>query len=93
MTEAINFSKVEALRKHFQLTKHQFSELMGVTRMTYHGWLNGKQPKEQNAEVAKTAIKKLLGLYKEERWPTVEALQATSGQRYEMLLEELEKEE
>ena len=44
----LNFKKVEALRKHMLLTTSNMAELLGISRMTYYGWVKGKPVRAKN---------------------------------------------
>jgi len=48
MTKPLDFTKVEALRKHMLLTTRDMAELLGVSRMTYYGWVSGKPMRKTN---------------------------------------------
>ena len=44
----LDFSKVEALRRHMLLTTSDMAEVFGVSRMTYYGWVKGKPLRKAN---------------------------------------------
>jgi DNA-binding XRE family transcriptional regulator len=56
----LDFSKVEALRKHMLLTTLDMSELLGVSRMTYYGWVRGKKIRQSNDQSVRAMLRKLL---------------------------------
>jgi hypothetical protein len=85
-----DFTRVEALRKHMLLTTKDMSELLGVSRMTYYGWVNGKSIRKSNEESVKTMLRKLLTIMTEYGWPMPEIIAADQKQR-KARLEELLK--
>lgn len=85
-----DFTRVEALRKHMLLTTKDMSELLGVSRMTYYGWVNGKSIRKSNEESVKTMLRKLLTIMTEHGWPMPEIIAADQKQR-KARLEELLK--
>jgi DNA-binding XRE family transcriptional regulator len=83
----LEFSKVEALRKHMLLTSLDMAGLLGVTRMTYYGWVRGKPMRPTNDEAVRVMLRKLLAVMTEHGWPTAEVIAATRKQRMERLRE------
>lgn len=90
-TNSLDFSKVEALRKHMLLTAAQMAELFGVSRVTYYSWVKGKPIRSANEQKVKAMLKKLLVVITEYNWPTPEIVAATPQQRMEALLKLLNK--
>lgn len=84
---ALDFTKVEALRKHMLLTVQDMSELLGVSRMTYYGWMRGKPMRKSNDVIVRTMLKRLLAIMTEHSWPMPEVIAADQKQRKERLLE------
>lgn len=82
---AIDFTKVEALRKHMLLTVQDMSDLFGVTRATYYGWLRGKPIRKSNDTNVRVMLKRLLGVMTEHSWPMPEVIAADQKQRKERL--------
>lgn len=80
-----DFSRVEALRKHMLLTTRDMSELLGVSRMTYYGWVNGKSIRKSNEESVKTMLRKLLAIMTEHGWPMPEVIASDQKQRRQRL--------
>lgn len=64
------FVKIESLRKHMLLNVSQFTELLGVSRMSYYGWLKGKAIRKSNEDKVKKVVKNLLVVMKDHNWPT-----------------------
>jgi hypothetical protein len=82
----LDFTKVEALRRHMLLTTQDMSELLGVSRMTYYGWVKGKPLRKSNDEAVRTMLKRLLAVMTEHGWPMPEVIAATQQQRKERLV-------
>ena len=68
---ALDFKKVEALRRHMLLTTSNMAELLGVSRMTYYGWVKGKPVRKKNDERVRDMLRKLL-VTMENGWPMPE---------------------
>lgn len=83
----LDFAKVEALRKHMLLTTSDMSELLGVSRMTYYGWVRGKPLRKSNDEAVRVMLKRLLAVVTDYGWPMPEVIAADQKQRKERLLE------
>ena len=81
----LDFSKVEALRKHMLLTTLDMSELLGVSRMTYYGWVKGKPLRKTNDESVRTMLRKLLAVMTQHGWPMPEVIASDQKQRKERL--------
>lgn len=82
----LDFAKVEALRKHMLLTAQDMSELLGVSRMTYYGWVRGKALRKANDEVVRAMLKRLLAVMTDHGWPMPEVIAASQKQRKERLV-------
>ena len=61
-TPPLDFKKVEALRKHMLLTTGNMAELLGVSRMTYYGWVKGKPVRKKNEDKVRGILRKLLSI-------------------------------
>jgi DNA-binding transcriptional regulator YiaG len=85
--KALDFAKVETLRKHMLLTTSDMAELLGVSRMTYYGWVKGKPLRKSNDEVVRSVLKRLLAVMTDHGWPMPEVIAADQKQRKERLLE------
>jgi len=85
----LDFSRVEALRKHMLLTVSDMSELLGVSRMTYYAWVRGKPLRKSNDEAVRAMLKRLLAVMRDYGWPTPEVIASDQKQRKERLLEVL----
>jgi DNA-binding XRE family transcriptional regulator len=83
----LDFDKIEALRKHMLLTRRDMAALLGVTRMTYYGWVKGRPVRASNDVAVRQALKKLLGAMSDHGWPTPDVIAATREQRMERLHE------
>jgi DNA-binding XRE family transcriptional regulator len=87
----LDFAKVEALRKHMLLTTQDMSSLLGVSRMTYYGWVRGKPVRNTNIEYVKGMLKKLLAIMTDYQWPQPEVIVMEQKQRKQRLVELLEQ--
>lgn len=87
----IDFTRVEALRKHMLLTVKDMSELLGVSRMTYYGWINGKPIRKSNDETVRKMLKRLLAVMTDHGWPMPEVIASSQKERKERLVEILEQ--
>lgn len=83
----LDFIKVEALRKHMLLTTSDMSELLGVSRMTYYGWVKGKALRESNDKAVRAMLKRLLSAMTDHGWPMPEVIAADQKRRKKRLLE------
>jgi DNA-binding XRE family transcriptional regulator len=81
----IDFTKVEALRKHMMLTTNDMASLFGVSRMTYYGWVRGKVLRKTNDEIVRIVLKQLLSIMVEDKWPTPDVIAMEQKQRKERL--------
>lgn len=86
-TNRLDFAKVEALRKHMLLTVQDISDLFGVTRATYYGWLRGKPIRKTNDATVRAVLKQLLAVMTQHSWPMPEIIAADQKQRKERLQE------
>lgn len=81
----LDFSKVEALRKYMLLTNGHMAALLGVSRVTYHGWVVGKPLRKSNRSAVIETLKKLLKIVKDYQWPTPEIHALSPEQRIQRL--------
>lgn len=87
----LDFSKVEALRRHMLLTTSDIASLLGVSRMTYYAWVKGKPIRKSNDVAVRAMLKKLLAVMSEHGWPSPEILGLEPKQRKHRLDELLEQ--
>lgn len=85
--KALDFTKVEALRRHMLLTTSDIAELLGVSRMTYYAWVKGKPIRKSNDAAVRAMLKKLLAVMSEHGWPSPEILGLEPKQRKQRLVE------
>ena len=83
----LDFSQVEALRAHMLLTTAQMAKIIGVSRVTYSGWVNGKPIRKRNNENTRSALRKLFKVLEEQEWPRPAIIAMPSAQRFKTLLE------
>jgi DNA-binding XRE family transcriptional regulator len=86
----LDFTKVEALRKHMLLTTTDMASLLGVSRMTYYGWVRGKPLRKTSDEYVRLMLKRLLAVMTEHQWPTPEVIAMEQPQRKQRLVEVLD---
>jgi len=91
-TPPLDFTKVEALRKHMLLTTGNMAELFEVSRMTYYAWVKGKPIRKKNDKKVRLALKQLLSIMSN-GWPEPEVIAMEQKYRFQRLLEILNKEE
>jgi len=87
----LDFTKVEALRKHMLLTTSDMASLFGVRRMTYYCWVRGKELRKSNDATVRVLLKRLLNIMVEEKWPTPDVIAMEQPQRKERLDELLKR--
>lgn len=81
----LDFTRVEALRKHMLLTTTDMSELLKVSRMTYYGWVQGKSLRKTNDESVRAMLRKLLSVMTDHGWPMPEVIGSDQKQRKQRL--------
>lgn len=84
---SLDFNKVEALRKHMLLTALQMAKFLGVSRVTYGGWVKGKPIRKTNEAKVRVSLKKLFRAIEHHEWPNAEVIAMTPKQRFNTLLE------
>ncbi len=90
MPSTLDFNKVEALRKHMLLTTGHMAKAIGVTRVTYSGWIKGKPIRKGNDAKVRKVLRKMFSVLTEHSWPKPEIIAMTPAQRLTTLLELLE---
>lgn len=86
MTKPLDFTKVEALRRHMLLSIRDISMVLGVSRMTYYGWLKGKPLRKSNDAKVREKLRDLLDIMKD-GWPQPDVIALESVARRQRLLE------
>lgn len=89
MTKPLDFTKVEALRRHMLLSVRDIAMVLGVSRMTYYGWLKGKPLRKSNDAKVREKLRDLLDIMKD-GWPQPEVIALESVARRQRLLELLD---
>jgi hypothetical protein len=73
------------------LTTADMSELLGVSRMTYYGWVKGKPLRKSNDESVRKILKRLLSVMTDHNWPLPEVIAASQKERKARLVEILNR--
>ena len=89
-TPPLDFKKVEALRKHMLLTTGNMAELLGVSRMTYYGWVKGNKIRKNNDKKVRLTLKELLDVMTE-GWPAPDVIAMEQKYRFQRPLEVIKK--
>jgi len=63
------------------------AELLGVSRMTYYGWVKGKSLRRANDIAVRAMLKRLLSVMTEHSWPMPEVIGAAQPERKRRLLD------
>lgn len=74
------------------LTTGNMAELLGVSRMTYYGWVKGKPVRKKNEDKVRDILRKLLSILND-GWPQPEVIALEQKLRFERLLEIYNKNE
>jgi hypothetical protein len=83
----LDFTKVEALRKHMLLNASQMSKFLGVSRVTYSGWVSGKPIRKGNDAKVRVALRRMFLVIEDHHWPMPEVIAMAPVQRFNTLLE------
>ena len=95
VAKAIDFAKVDALRKHMLLTVASLCTLLGSSRVSYYGWLKGTLPRATTAKHIREVVRKLVACVSHEGWPGPAVFVSSQPERLIMLqdlLKNLDKE-
>jgi len=87
---SLDFAKIEVLRRHMLLNASDMAKILGVSRVTYYGWVRGKPVRKKNEDYAKRSVRKLLAVMAEHSWPTPEVVGLPQKSRVQRLLDLLE---
>ncbi len=85
--QPLDFSRVESLRRHMLLTTGDMAKLLGVSRMTYYGWLKGKPLRAKNELKVRSRLRQLLSIMATHSWPMPEVIASDQKQRKARLIE------
>lgn len=86
-TPTLDFSKVEALRKHMLLNVTQMAKALGVSRVTYSGWTKGKPLRKSNDANVRAILRKMFRVIEDHKWPQPDIIGMAPVQRFNTLLE------
>lgn len=93
--KAIDFEKIEAVRKHMLLTVNSLVTIFGTTRVSYYNWLKGGKMRKATADHIRKVTRKLLTVMTQHGWPYDLVFVASQPERLKMLqdlIENLDKE-
>lgn len=85
--KAIDFAKVDALRKHMLLTVASMCVVLGSSRVSYYGWLKGTIPRAQTTKHIREVVRKLVSCVHFHSWPGPAVFVASQPERLIMLQE------
>lgn len=90
--KALDFNKIDALKKHMLLTTDALCVLLGCSRVSYYGWLlHGVKPRPKMAERIRKVVRELVTAVSQHNWPSPKVFVASPAERL-ILLQELLKE-
>jgi len=69
------------------LTAAQMGKLIGVSRVTYGGWVKGKPIRKGNDAKLRAALRKMFKVIEDHQWPAPNVIAMNYPQRFEVLLE------
>jgi len=61
--------------------------LLGVTRLTYFGWINGKPIRKKNDAKVRKSLRVMLVLLTEHAWPQPHVIAMDPDERFKTLVE------
>lgn len=89
-TKALDFDKIDALRKHMLLTVESMSEVLGTTRVNYYNWRRGAKPSKKRGDKVRNIVRSLVYMVAQNQWPNPAVFVAKQSERLVMLKEALE---
>jgi len=92
MTNAVDFAKIEALRRHMRITQGEMAKVFGVSRLTYIRWVQGTSLKPTNASRVRDTLRRIMGLVRAQQWPTPDVVALPADIRCQRLLALLDAE-
>ncbi len=84
-SKAIDFQKIEALRKHMLLTVDNMVKVYGTSRVSYYNWLKGKHMRATTASHIRKVTKQLAICVAQHNWPNEMVFVANQAERLELL--------
>jgi len=81
----LDVSKLEILRNHLMLDKSSMARVLGVSRVTYHAWLDGRQIRQSNLDYVRSTLRKVIAVIKDHQWPSPDVKAMTFKQRKQEL--------
>lgn len=91
MPAQLNFADIDRFREYkLKINASQMALLLGVSRMTYWRWVEGKAiPSSAHSAKSREVLVALVRIIRERGWPTPDVSKLSYAQRFEKLLEEL----
>lgn len=83
--KAIDFQKIEALRKHMLLTVDSMVKIYGTTRVSYYNWLKGNHMRATTAAHIRKVTRQLAICVAQHNWPNEMVFVANQAERLELL--------
>lgn len=77
----LDVSKLEILRNRLMLDKSSMARVLGVSRVTYHAWLDGRTIRQSNLDYVRSTLRKVIAVVKDHQWPSTEVKAMTFKQR------------
>lgn len=87
--DSLLVTKLELLRTRLQLTKGELAHLTGVSRMTYHSWINGSPIRRRNFKKASALAARLQLLLERNNWSAIESELLSSSDALAMVRRKL----
>lgn len=82
----IDFTKVEALRKHMHLSMSDMSMSFGVSRLTYMKWVKGGALRPTNEQRVRATLRRIAALVQTGQWSTPDIVALPKDIRSQRLL-------
>lgn len=83
----LDFGKVDALRRHILMTSSDMAKILGVSRVTYYGWVKGNPMRASSEARTRATLVNIVKIVKEHQWPGPDILVLTQRDRAKRMLE------
>jgi DNA-binding XRE family transcriptional regulator len=81
----------ENLRNVLMLNVKDMASVLGVSRVTYYDWINGKQMRSSKAQEIRGTLRRIVSVIKDKNFPTSEVIKMSYKQRAHELKELLDQ--